>query len=254
MATENDAPNAEAPAPAAPSAADTGLTNTAAADGQGDTGQGDDQNGQTSGTDDGAGQGTGTEEGAASGGDAQGGDPPTEGDGAGDAQGAPEQYADFTLPDGYALPDDIRAALTETAKGLNLTQEAAQQLVDLGAKQATAIMGALASDPGLAFTALGEQWGPLFSAQTQADPAIGGEKLGETMALAGKAFTHFATPELTTLLRTTGLEHHPEIIRLMHNVGKVIAPDKLVTPERGRRSGETARVDAKSLYPNSNHN
>lgn len=245
MATDTEAPATPA-AEAAPAAApaNTGLTSAAPAAIEGDpppeAGQGADQ-------------GTGNGEEAASGGEAQDGDQAGGGEDGSDAQGAPEEYADFALPEGYALPDDIGTELKDTAKSLNLTQDQAQKLVDLGAKQAGAILGALASDPAAAFSALGQQWGPIFSAQTQADPDIGGAKLEETMAVAVKAFNTFATPGLVQLLNETGLSHHPELIKLMAGVGKAISEDKLVTPQNGKRSGNGARVDPKSLYPNTQH-
>lgn len=65
----------------------------------------------------------------------------TEGDGAdgekkeGDEpQGAPEAYADFTLPEGYVLEGERMELATSTFKELNLTQAQSQKLVDLFVK------------------------------------------------------------------------------------------------------------------------
>lgn len=53
------------------------------------------------------------------------------------AEGAPEKYADFKLPEGLKLQPEVLAEATEVFKGLNLSQEAAQSLVDFHAKQLT---------------------------------------------------------------------------------------------------------------------
>lgn len=55
-------------------------------------------------------------------------------------QGAPEKYTDFKLPEGVKLEPKVLEEATAVFKGLNLSQEAAQSLVDFHAKQiATAV-------------------------------------------------------------------------------------------------------------------
>ncbi|HET9131900.1 MAG TPA: hypothetical protein VFO86_13180, partial [Terriglobia bacterium] len=46
-------------------------------------------------------------------------------------EGAPEKYADFTLPEGFKFDDKTLEAATAVFKDLNLSQEGAQKLVDL---------------------------------------------------------------------------------------------------------------------------
>lgn len=46
------------------------------------------------------------------------------------ASGAPEKYADFKLPEGYAFDPEASKQITALFKDLNLTQEGAQKLVD----------------------------------------------------------------------------------------------------------------------------
>ena len=50
--------------------------------------------------------------------------------------GAPEEYADFTLPEGMEADPDLIAEFKAEAKRLNLSQEDAQKLVDIQAKLA----------------------------------------------------------------------------------------------------------------------
>ena len=58
-------------------------------------------------------------------------------------QGAPDEYADFTLPEGIEIDPDGLGNLKALAKDLNLTQEQAQKVADLGAAQAQKFAEAL---------------------------------------------------------------------------------------------------------------
>jgi len=51
-----------------------------------------------------------------------------------DAAGAPEKYADFKVPEGFKFDEKALTEATAAFKELNLTQEAAQKLVDTYAK------------------------------------------------------------------------------------------------------------------------
>ena len=45
-------------------------------------------------------------------------------------EGAPEKYEDYKVPDGYTLDPEIKTEADKIFKGLGLSQEAAQSLVD----------------------------------------------------------------------------------------------------------------------------
>lgn len=151
-------------------------------------------------------------------------------------QGAPEKY-EFKLPDGIQLDDKGAAAFSEVAKELNLTQEAAQKVLD---KMGPVIAGRHADT----LTQAKAQW--VEAAQT--DKEFGGEKLSENLSVAKKALDTFGTPELRTLLNESGLGNHPELIRLMYRAGKAISEDKFVPAGSGSPKGAKGLADA--LYPN----
>lgn len=151
-------------------------------------------------------------------------------------QGAPEKY-EFTLPEGIQLDDKGTAAFSEVAKELNLTQEAAQKVLD---KMGPVISGRHAE----ALTQAKAQW----VEGSKSDKEFGGEKLGENLAIAKKAFDTFGTPELRTLLNESGLGNHPEIIRAFFRAGKAISEDKFVPAGSGSPKGAKGLADA--LYPN----
>ena len=150
--------------------------------------------------------------------------------------GAPEKY-EFKVPEGVTLDANAQTAFSEVAKELNLTQEAAQKVLD---KMGPVIAGRHAE----ALTQAKAQW--VESSKT--DKEFGGEKLAENLAVAKKALDTFGTPELRTLLNESGLGNHPELIRAFFRAGKAISEDKFVPATGDGPKG--AKDPAKALYPN----
>lgn len=153
-------------------------------------------------------------------------------------EGAPEKY-EFANAD--QLDGAVVESFSEIARELNLSQDAAQKVLD---KMAPVIQS--------------QQMDRIEAARTQwledakVDKEFGGEKLQENLGLAKKALDAFATPELRVLLNESGLGNHPEVIRVFVRAGKAISEDRLVT---GAQGGQTSGTnDFKRLYPNSNMN
>lgn len=149
------------------------------------------------------------------------------------AAGAPERYT-FTAPEGTEYDSDVLAAFSGAAKGANLTQDAAQQLIGkmapvLAARQADQVK------------AIHNGW----LDASKVDKEFGGEKLPENLGIARKALDKFATPELKSLLDDTGLGNHPEMIRLLFRAGKAISEDTFVG---GSGSGSGKPNPANVLY------
>lgn len=171
-------------------------------------------------------------------GDDGAGDDTANDDDKGEPEGAPEEYADFSAPEGVDLNTDALASFKELAKTNNLTQEAAQKYVDIAAK--------LVADQQQAFVddVLATRQGWLDAAK--ADPAFGGENLDANLAIAKRGLEAHASPELRKLFDETGLGNHPEIIRAFISIGKTVAEDKVVTG--GSAASPTADI-AERLYP-----
>lgn len=152
--------------------------------------------------------------------------------------GAPEKY-EFTAPEGQAFDNNVVSQFSEVAKELNLPQDAAQKILD---KMAPVIQAR--QDESL--QAVRSEW----ENTSKADKEFGGDKLAENLAVAKRAMDQFGTPELRELLNTTGLGNHPEVIRVLYRAGLAISEDGFA----GGRGGNTAKADARRLYPNSNMN
>lgn len=134
------------------------------------------------------------------------------------------------------------------AKELNLSQEAAQRVVDLQAKVAQ--KGAEAMK-----TRIAEYYAPVggppdtWESLAKADPEIGGAKFDENMVLIAQSRDRFGTPKLLEVLTLTGAANHPEVLRFFLRTGKAISEDGFVPARGGNATGVSI---AQRMYPNMN--
>jgi hypothetical protein len=154
--------------------------------------------------------------------------------------GAPEKY-EFTVPEGVKLNEAVMGEFEQIAKDLNLPQEAAQKLVDLGAR----MQSGNAEQVQAAIEAQGEKW----AEEAKVDKEFGGDKFDENLSVAKKALDQFGTPELKSLLVASKLGNHPEVLRTFVRIGKAISEDGFVP---GRTA--SSKPAAQSFYSASNMN
>jgi hypothetical protein len=153
------------------------------------------------------------------------------------SKGAPEKY-DFKAAEGKTFDTAITEGFAEAAKEANLTQDAAQKMLDrmapvLEKRQVDAIAAART------------EW----QTSAKADKEFGGDKFDENMATANKAFKAFGNEALKALLEKSGLGDHPEIIRAFYKAGKAISADKPVIGSAAPPDSEKSRAEI--LYPTS---
>lgn len=156
--------------------------------------------------------------------------------------GAPEKYEDFTVPEGFVLDEAAMAEFLPMAKGLNLSQEQAQQLVDLQTK----LVGQAQKQADAAWDETLDGW----KQQVVADKDIGGQNLPGTIAACGKAIDAFGSPTLRQTLEATGVGNHPDIVRFFAAVGKAMSEDRLHVGN-AQESGGPVPLE-KRLFPNMN--
>lgn len=174
------------------------------------------------------------------------------GDGEGQAGADAEAggYADFDLPEGVSIDPDLLTEFKTALAGMHLRQEQAQLIADLGVKQARSLLARFA-DSGrteqaalleafkvgegsvaardFAQPAVLQQQAAAWAAATRADKELGGDRLGENLAVAKRALDALATPGLVQLLDKTGLGNHPDVVRAFYQAGRLIAEDSLVS-------------------------
>lgn len=148
---------------------------------------------------------------------------------------------ELQLPEGYTLDEEIGGKFKEFAKAKGLSQEDAQSLLNMQIE--------LKEKEAQAYVATQAEW----VEQAKADKEFGGEKLDENLAVANKALAAFGTPELKTLLRTTGFGNHPEVIRAFVKIAKAVGEDNLVVKDLGAPSlTNSSESIAQRMYPNMN--
>ena len=148
----------------------------------------------------------------------------------------PDKYSDFTLPDGFEL--DTAAA--EQAKGvfkeLGLSQDKAQKLIELEANVLMERDKAKLTE----FESLKKQW------REESIKALGSEAEKE-LQKAGRAMDVLGGAELRGILKDSGLEFHPAMVKLFIEAGKALSTDNF--PE-GKKPGEgIEKTPAQAIYP-----
>lgn len=147
--------------------------------------------------------------------------------------GAPEEYADFEMPDGIQLNEELGSEFKTAAKEMNLTQEQAQKFITIQSEYVAAQQKATQD----AFIEQTNAWAD----EVKADTEFGGSKLDSTLATASRALDKYGTPELKELLNSSGLGNHPEMVRFVARVGRSVSEDTLEVG--GQPSSKQSRAD-----------
>ena len=157
-----------------------------------------------------------------------------------------------------ALSHPHRVRIVEELRDRELDVKLVEQFdpvlrdLKLSNEQANKLAGVLATaraaDAKAAEDAFAEQVAG-WAKQAQDDKEIGGAAFGENVKGAQKAIATFASPELKTLLDSTGLGNHPELLKFCTRIGKALGEDQhngTASAGGGQRSLEGR------LYPNMN--
>jgi len=149
----------------------------------------------------------------------------------------PEKY-EFKVPEGVTLDEAVIGQFSEVAKGLKLTQEQAQALVDFQVSRDTSAAKAQSD----AYAKMTADW----AAEVQRLPGIGGAQFDESRALAQKAVDALGGAELNKALRYFGWGNHPALFKAFHAAGKLMAEAKLLS---GSANTDPVVDVAQTLFP-----
>ena len=150
--------------------------------------------------------------------------------------GAPEKY-ELKPKEGEEFGPGFLEAFEKTARELNLSNEAAQKLVD----EMAPVIQKQQQDQ---IAAVQAGWVDA----SKADKEFGGDKLKENLGVAKKALEQFGSKELGEMLTSSGLGSHPEVIRLLYRVGKHLTEDTFVGGKESKPAGNDFAAKAKKLY------
>ncbi len=162
---------------------------------------------------------------------------------------APEEYSQFTVPEGLAMDEAQTADFKSFAKEQGLTQEQAQKVLDFGGVKIKEMIEA----PYKTWRETQEKW----QAEVKADPEIGGTKFEQSIKDSALVFEpNESNPfvgsaeeakALREALNTTGAGNNPAVVKLFVKMGKLLA-------EPGTFTGKPTAVDKQGdilakMYP-----
>lgn len=150
----------------------------------------------------------------------------------------PGTYTDFTMPEGMELDTALLGKAAPLFQKYGVSKEDAQAFVDLYAGEIQAGSQRQVD----AFNQLMTDWRD----QASTDKEFGGDRFEESVKTARLAVDKFGSPELKQLLEEHGVGNHPEFIRLMYRVGKLIKED---TPGSTPRAPSAEKSRLEILYP-----
>jgi len=143
--------------------------------------------------------------------------------------GAPEEYAEFSRPEGMEIDSSVLGEFAGVAKELDLTQDQAQKLFDIHTSQIERVAEDIA--------AVVDQHDQANYEALRTDKVLGKP---ENQALAARAVEQFGGAELKTWLSERKLANEPVLVRAFMNVGQAISEDTLVTGQDQGRAKEKA--------------
>ena len=153
-----------------------------------------------------------------------------------DEAGPPAEYGDFAIPEGFEVSEEALSQFKEIAKQHGLTQDAAQNLLNLH----TSILQSQAE----AYAAQRAEW----AATVKADPEIGGPKFQDTLAACRAAWSKFGSPELLQFLEESGLGNFPPLVKAFAKVGMAVR-EAGFTPQRGAAATDPEQEFLSKMYP-----
>lgn len=154
------------------------------------------------------------------------GEPKPEGDAP--AEGAPEAYADFKLPEGMPVDPDFLDTTKAVFKEAGLSQEKAQKLVDLVVERDKRVEKAQFDQA--------DAWAKEFMKSPTAK---------EDLSYAAKA-REFCTPGVREMLKDPRIGNNPEILATFAKIGRMLSEDQMV--EAGARGGASEKSAAEIIF------
>jgi antitoxin component of RelBE/YafQ-DinJ toxin-antitoxin module len=155
---------------------------------------------------------------------------------------APEKYEDYKLPEGMSLDAEVKTKADALFKGLGLTQDQAQSVVNLYGEQ----IAKVASAPVEAYKTLTSEW----KTESESHPDLRG-KLGpgkEINVRIAKALDSVGDPKLVSdfkaLMDLTGAGNNQAFIRVLDKFAAKLTEGTHVAGNGPSKDGQSARPTA----------
>lgn len=167
--------------------------------------------------------------------------------------GAPETYADFTLPEGRTLTKESLADASKLFKELGLTQDQAQKALGFHLAEVAKLEGGAKTT----YDTMNTNWRNEVIKDTTIGNGTDGlsKEAAENIGRLKDSLGPELRGKFETAMNLTGAGNHPDIIRALNGLAKFVVEGKHVAgngpSELGQKAPETKRPDAASaLWPN----
>lgn len=133
---------------------------------------------------------------------------------------APEEYADFTLPEGVQVDNDLMDKFKDLAKEMNLTQENAQKFVDMQ----TATLKSSNDTQATKAKETVAKW----RTELENDSEFGGSNFDANEKIVHHAVRTYGGDDIDVIERTlnqTGLGNFPPFVKMLWRIGQGIQED-----------------------------
>lgn len=168
-----------------------------------------------------------------------------------EAEGAPEKYEAFKVPDGFEMPEETTKEVSTLFKELNLSQTEGQRLIDYYAKQSQDA----AEAPFKLWQETQEKW----QNAVRLDPEIG-PKLNDVRTTISKAIDNLGDPKLASEFRDamdyTGAGNNLAFIKAFYRLAQQLTEGGHIAGTGPSKFGQAAPGTsekpsiARALYPN----
>jgi hypothetical protein len=160
-----------------------------------------------------------------------------DGDANKDEGGAPDEYSDFSVPEGVVMDEAALGDLKGQLKDMGASQDQAQKIIDLQVKT-----------NAKAYEAQVEAWQKTQSDWKEAaqnDEEYGKGDFEANMVIARRGMREVGGAPLAEALDKTGMGSHPEFIRAFYRMGKAIGEDSFSI---GGTSGSSDKSQADRIF------
>lgn len=170
-----------------------------------------------------------------------------------EAQGAPEKYTDYTVPEGFTLDPEIKTEADKLFKGMNLNQTQAQELVNFYTAKTREAFEA----PFNAYQETRKEW--RTAAENDQDLRGKLSPGGDVLTTVARALESLNDPKLASDFREamdmTGVGDHPAFIKTFYRLAQRLTEGTHVAgrspvPAGQAKPGTEAQSPAQTLWPN----
>lgn len=141
--------------------------------------------------------------------------------------GVPDKY-DYSkfITDGFELDDELKGKFQPLAQKLNLSQESLEMLLEIALEMSKKQRAMYEKDEQDKLCEQVTQYDKMFREDSEI-PDSNSISIRRYMELANSAYCEFCSPKLKEIFEKTGLNFHPELIKMFHRIGELSQEDNL---------------------------